>query len=56
MIPGLIVSGGLYMLLYRSVDLAAERRLVAAADAGLDDEPAPPGPAREAGSEQPVSR
>jgi nucleobase:cation symporter-1, NCS1 family len=38
MIPGLIVSGGLYLLLYRSVDLEAERRLAEAADAGLDDD------------------
>lgn len=38
MIPGLIVSGGVYLLLCRSIDLPAERVRIAEADAGLDED------------------
>ncbi|WP_028925497.1 purine-cytosine permease family protein [Pseudonocardia acaciae] len=36
MIPGLIVSGGAYLLFCRGLDLAAERAAIADADAGLE--------------------
>jgi purine-cytosine permease-like protein len=36
MLIGLPVSAAIYLLLYRSVDLEADRRRAAAADVGLD--------------------
>jgi len=42
MLVGLPVSAGIYLLACRSLDLAAERRHAAAADAGLEAADAPP--------------
>ena len=38
MIPGLLISGLVFWLLSRNVDIPAELRAVQAADAGLDDD------------------
>jgi nucleobase:cation symporter-1, NCS1 family len=39
MIPGLIVSAGVYLLFCRNIDLTAERAVIARADADLDKAP-----------------